>query len=461
MKSKKTDNRGMTLLELIIAVAIFSIAAMTLLQAFVTSGRINKKSNLYLEATTTAQNVMEEIKAKSFADFAAAINYPSGSSRISFLEGQQATLQEVTVTKNDNGSSYVPVAAASVISDDKGVTYKLNPDSDGSKCNGKYYYEMIGVTGTGCHETFDVLAEFDASSDTQYKSPTTIPASGSTSEAKKNDYEMPNIAKLDSKTNGFLLIPSDWGKDVLGVWKEQGKITDDSEDILSKVKKTVTIALKTDKKTNLLKATAQYKFDYTTESGLNLTYTGNEVTFFGAGENNELNGIYLFYYPNYTDGTKDYDNIVFENDAGAAVNFYVIKQKDEGTGTPTTTQENKYHMMLTVKEVQTESGMADPSKIQAQTVLKTNLNYDISDNATDNGSTLSQMDLTYNPVVDSAEQTITGSAAEEALNLNGLDDKKAEDRIYTVKVSVYKSGAAANGFPEDDRVVTLDGAKED
>ena len=58
----------MTLLEVIIAVSIFSITAIVLLQSFVTSSRINKKSNLYLEATTVAQNIMEEIKAKKFEE---------------------------------------------------------------------------------------------------------------------------------------------------------------------------------------------------------------------------------------------------------------------------------------------------------------------------------------------------------------------------------------------------------
>ena len=65
-KMKNNSNAGMTLLEVIIAVSIFSISAIVLLQSFVTSSRINKKSNTYLEATSTAQNVMEEIKAKRF-----------------------------------------------------------------------------------------------------------------------------------------------------------------------------------------------------------------------------------------------------------------------------------------------------------------------------------------------------------------------------------------------------------
>ena len=67
-KKRKKSNAGMSLLEVIVAVSIFSITAAVLLQSFVTSQRINKKSNLYLEATTVAQNIMEEIKSKDFED---------------------------------------------------------------------------------------------------------------------------------------------------------------------------------------------------------------------------------------------------------------------------------------------------------------------------------------------------------------------------------------------------------
>ena len=71
---KKRKNAGMSLIEVIVAVAIFAITAAVLLQSFVTSGRINRKSTIYLEATTVAQNIMEEIKAKTFEEVSLAFN---------------------------------------------------------------------------------------------------------------------------------------------------------------------------------------------------------------------------------------------------------------------------------------------------------------------------------------------------------------------------------------------------
>lgn len=223
---KKTDNRGMTVLEVIIAVSIFAIAATILFKGFVTSGRINRKSGFYLEATSVAQNIMEEIKSKEFGDVALTFNYPidpiTEGSRIQFLDPQKQKIKDGVigireVLKNDDGTfsdvalyqeafgDDVSKVTASVISKDEGKTYEFNARKDGSNAS-KYYYEMTGVKND--LYTFDALIEFDGSTDSGYKG-----NEYSTDEGEKNDYLSPNIVKLDSKSNAFLAIGpkySDW-----------------------------------------------------------------------------------------------------------------------------------------------------------------------------------------------------------------------------------------------------------
>lgn len=58
-------NRGYTLIELIVAIAILAIIAIPLMHGFVTSARMNAKAREIEQATTVAQNVMEEIKVTS------------------------------------------------------------------------------------------------------------------------------------------------------------------------------------------------------------------------------------------------------------------------------------------------------------------------------------------------------------------------------------------------------------
>ncbi len=216
------NNRGITLLEVIIAVSMFSIAAIVLLQGFVTSSRVNKKSNLYLEATSTAQNVMEEIKAKSFEEVALAFNYPidqiTGKSRFTFLEPQKASINtpdgvgicEKLRTQRDGAFVYTDVrltgdkeqVTASIFSQDDGKTYEFHPRKSGENAS-RYYYQMTNVRNL--HETFDVLAEFDGSHTSGYKKKNNL-----VTEDEKNDFLSPNIAKLDTKSNGFLIMPKAW-----------------------------------------------------------------------------------------------------------------------------------------------------------------------------------------------------------------------------------------------------------
>ena len=225
--SKKNKNAGMSLLEVIIAVSIFSIAAIVLLQGFVTSSRINRKSNLYLEATSTAQNVMEEIKARPFEEVSLAFNYPidltTGESRFTFLNPQKSSIEnsQLIIKEVQKGAddTYIDVRKyqpadgddtskvnASVISKDNGKTFEFNPNKEG-----KYYFQMQNVTNL--HETFDVLVEFDGGKESGYRIKTST-----NSEEGKNDYEAPNIARLDTKNNAFHIMKKDWANE--SVWND-------------------------------------------------------------------------------------------------------------------------------------------------------------------------------------------------------------------------------------------------
>ena len=222
-KKYNNSNAGMTLLEVIVAVSIFSITAIVLLQSFVTSNRINKKSNTYMEATTVAQNIMEEIKAKKFEEVSLAFNYPvdsTGYTRLNFLntqidkvlngtlgikevlqskdEGENAVYKDVSKYREDVDEKNI---TASVISKDNGKTYEFNARKSGENAS-KYFFELTNVTNN--HESFDALVEFDGSSDSGYKKKTVT-----NNEQGKNDYLSPNISNLDTKSNILFIVPKE------------------------------------------------------------------------------------------------------------------------------------------------------------------------------------------------------------------------------------------------------------
>lgn len=59
----KTKNGGYTLIEILVAVAILVIVVIPLLHSFVTAARLNARAKSEQEATTIAQNLMENAKA--------------------------------------------------------------------------------------------------------------------------------------------------------------------------------------------------------------------------------------------------------------------------------------------------------------------------------------------------------------------------------------------------------------
>lgn len=520
-KKRKNPNAGMTLLEVIIAVSIFSITAIVLLKSFVTSGKINLKSNLYLEATTVAQNLMEEIKAKSFEKVSLAFNYPfdtDGTTRLTFLNSQKDRIESGTLGIREvlkSGDSYKDVSqyrdgmdeskvTASVISEDGGKTYKFNPRKKGDNAS-KYYFELTDVNVN--KETFDVLAEFDGSQTSGYKKKTTTGKGDG-----KNDYLAPNIAKMDTKTNAFLIMPQNWDEKAMRQLTEAQKMaavekmnTDnpgsgesfqplDWEEVYKSTRRTLYI--KIEESAGTIKAEAKYTlcaYDYSRgdseyatmgfcpcggrgEEGDDIypncfcTYKSAYVPFYSSEAGEDLKNIFVFYYPNYNSksAVNPFDKIVLDNTTNYDVNFYVTKQRDEASQIPTSSQESQYRMSLTVLENPAARNKTNwntnTGLYRAVTKLRTNLDYNISDmDQVLSRPKIGQMTLTYQAVNSSGSDgaRVSGNAAKKVLDYNSLADQEEEDRIYTAKISVYKAGAAEKGFPDSDLVVTLDGSKED
>ena len=216
-KTVRQDNAGMSLVEIIAAVSIFMVLALILFRGFVSSSRLNKKSGTYLSATTIAQNIMEEMKAKTFAQTALAFNYPvnpiTKENRFRFLQedSSKTTDTSTVITKEllktedtykkarlyEEAGNDADKVTASILSIDKGKTYTFLPRTKGSNAS-KYYFSMEGIKNQ--NNTFDTLVEFDGSKSSGYKK------NASGKKAGKNDYLMPNISKLNTEKNAFLIM---------------------------------------------------------------------------------------------------------------------------------------------------------------------------------------------------------------------------------------------------------------
>lgn len=467
LKNRKNSNSGMTLLEVIIAVSIFSIASIVLLQSFVMSGRINKKSNVYLEATTVAQNLMEEVKAGDLAKISRAFNYPKY--KFSFLNSLDDVGVREVLPSDTSGAAYNPVrlyrkdsdstatdeelasiVTASVISKDDGITYTLNPREKGTYAS-KYFFELTNVkSSVDSHERFDALIKFDGSKSSHYKKENSI------DEDQKNDYEMPNIAKLNTKTDAIISIEKDqWWNPFLtyfsSIKNDLGNPLYSEEEIYQmyrRAKRKIDVTLNPESG-NIINVEEQYTISYN-----DFEYTES----ISVLRTDDLKNVCIFYYPNYNStgsGERALDVIEFDNSINQPVNLYIAKQR---TNDVTSAQENAYRMRLTVIEKNKyENWSTNPSLYPGVTKLRTNLGYNIaSEDSGKRDRVNNQMLLIY-----SSGNTARNEAAKKMLKYNTLDDREAKDRIYTTKVEVYKAGAAEKGFPSDELVVSLDGSKED
>ena len=68
--NKIQSNKGFSLIEIIVAVAILAIIVLPLLNAFVASSKMNAMSKNKLMAIEIAKNIMEEVKGYNLADIA-------------------------------------------------------------------------------------------------------------------------------------------------------------------------------------------------------------------------------------------------------------------------------------------------------------------------------------------------------------------------------------------------------
>lgn len=119
-KCKKLNNKGMSIVELIIAIMIIAIAGTAILHCIVTSVNINRKAREKQTVTTAAQSVMEGFKAYNI------------ESIVRQFDPTQADTMKVVIN---------PVAGTAVVSQDPG--------------NGKYVFAMHNYECDG--ETYDAL----------------------------------------------------------------------------------------------------------------------------------------------------------------------------------------------------------------------------------------------------------------------------------------------------------------
>ena len=445
------DNRGMTLVELLVAIVLLAIVVVPLLHVFITAAKTNLKARERLRITTAAQDIMEGLKADSIAELAYQFDYPEVSHaanpnikaanefhliRKSLINGGSGGIQEVRAVIDETTrevTSITPVNAAetdenkvpSVHSVDGGVTYEFVEKPDG-----KYYFTLENVTLQNA--SFDALIEVDA---TPYRAGGSVSADT----ARHNEKEIINISTMDTRYDAFYVQTADMVTTVLQEMNATYtpatpvKAEDLKMEITMKVSNTVAPT-----GINMTKAAINYTFS---TGGTTPYVVSKDYDFFSNyATGAELRNVYLFYFPLY--GGIAPDKITYENQDGVPTTLHVIKQEPVDT-TNLAYKETNYHCDFTIKEI--------GDRVDPLTKFRTNLDTNLFD-----AYTAGVAPTPLNGIRYYLNSTLLSNAN---FNVDTLSGEETVDRIFDVTIDLYEAGSLGGGFPLEDKLTTLTGSK--
>ena len=452
---KRLDDRGMTLVELLVAIVILAIIVVPLLHAFVSAARVNMTSRKNLRVTTAAQDVMEGLRAETLEELALQIHNPTGTNvsgnavRDGFRVVDRAlvtgSISENRCTVAADGSvSNLKIAKSTESADDDkpcitsadGMdTYEFH-----QKADGKYYFTLSDVTvdaGGSSDFKVDVLIAADANS---YRS-------GGSASVSFNSAPIVDISDMKDVSDFIIELKE---KDMLTQLNGTYSSTYTMQDVY------LTVNIKLSKV--VVAGNDKYRIEatYRLTSKTNSSHKKEESIVITK---DEVRNIYLFYHPTYNGKTiassTQPDEINFVNDDKLDTNLYIVKQYDSSLSF-IEAWEDAYRCKVNI----TETGSSVP-----HTKLRTNLDYNlrsVMNNATLGGTgDLTEMSTRQATYVYNGS---TMTEAEIESIKGGMGGSHVEDRLYDVKVYVYDEGSISSALsgsgniPADRLLITLEGS---
>ena len=219
MRKLKNDDRGVTLVEIIVSIAILAIIVLPFLNAFVTATKTNVKAKNEMNATHLATNIMEGIEKNSMKTLAYQFNYPSEGFDVAdgfnISDGSSACELLKKSGKFDNVKRLEDISAEIVNKDDV-ITSCIHKTDASAKIIDtslwdfresdahKYYFYMSGVqSGT---KKYNALVTVDAKSDATKVNPTT---GKKEADNKVKKYNMDEVADMSAMDANFDCMSAD------------------------------------------------------------------------------------------------------------------------------------------------------------------------------------------------------------------------------------------------------------
>ena len=351
-KKAKLNNAGMTLVEIIVAMGILSVAVIPLLFAFVNATRYNARGREVQQTTVLAHTVIENCKAYSLEEIDLQM-----TNTHDFLENTVGGWDKVSSTDVSTGISTTSYYMTNVQVENQryDVELKLTP-------------RKVGGVGTSSTDVqFEIMSTntMNPYLDAVFTVQDDILSSAGV-DASGNNYQ--GAATLDEQAYVYVLNEISAGiktvaQGISTITEEVNLSAEEIENTIGsyglKLYRTITINASDASGSDVVTVTYEYRYELTTgHFSYNYIYpdgSGTEVLTWNlsgivpAGEavtytiydnattkvnSTKLENIYFFYYPAYNGSSSlcdvAADNVLITNNltSGNPINVYLVKQKN-------------------------------------------------------------------------------------------------------------------------------------
>ncbi|MBQ8821321.1 MAG: prepilin-type N-terminal cleavage/methylation domain-containing protein [Lachnospiraceae bacterium] len=402
------NNKGVTLVELLVSITILSIVVGAFYSCFVLAAKTNAKAKMAHKATTLAQNLMENIKSEDMDNLMGQIVWPTYT--VAQEDGSVRTVQNFRLVSQSgydvgNVISFAEADKPYATSNDGGITTVYNPEVD------SYSFSLRNVKME--NTSFDALVTVKASE--------AVDGAGESIGTK----DMVHIPSMDSNYDAVVSNAAVYDVEALSYFESKGVY-----DVLSHGNITRTITVDVDKDPKLsgqigYEVKATYRYECEDE-----LYEVTDLAFSNEGDMSKaLRNVFIFYKPHFSwVDTDDWtEKIVANNPDDYPLDLYLIKQQptdDEGElGQEETTE---YCVAIDINEPY--SSTDEHSSIR----IKTNLGYAFK-----------------NPTIPmtlykQGVYTVNGASVsnyEDFFRMAALTNKSETELLFDVNIRIYAGDA--------------------
>lgn len=425
---KRTDNRGFTLVELIIAVAILALVIAPLVANFIQSSKMNLKGRKSLNAMNLAQDIMEG------------------------MSGYTADEVVKIVSEVDNDATGTKTLVGSILPNSSAYD-DITPLSNPGDQVVKYELENV-VTTAGARNEYDVKITLNPTGD-EHK--------------EFNDREYANISEINQYYDAvYTHDPSETDSMINELYLASNRAVQ-KDAFKGKIQRTFTIDIANDGTETAPSYRVSVRRDYEAIGALAATAGltseppkyANSPNISRMGEGQLPRSVYIYYQgienASYND-TPRLDNILINNTTGKEITVYLIRAQEEGV-----TSNVAYNQTYGCNVEIISEDMTGNRDTNVHVV--SNLRYDLSAEnmrynfrtQTEEGTLLTEEQIKY-PLDDEGNQVTTsaykkeratykynGTVVSESLYQSNFSDGYAsakKNALYKVLIEIYEKGTS-------------------